>query len=82
VTNEEGITMWLRKTVVLCLIAVMLGSCAGRARNVTPSCSVPAVGACKPCRIACPTPQTPKCVAGQGDETSCNQPASCTCASQ
>jgi hypothetical protein len=74
--------MLMRKTVVLCLIAVMLGSCAGRrARNQMPSCSVPAVGACKPCRIACPVPQTPKCVAGQGDETSCNQPASCTCAS-
>jgi len=23
--------------------------------------------------------QAPKCVAGQGDETTCNQPASCTC---
>ena len=72
--------MLLRKTIVLCLVAVMLGSCAGRrAARTMPSCSVPAVGACKPCRIACPAGQTPKCVAGQGDETTCNQPASCTC---
>ena len=70
--------MLLRKTIVLCLVAVMLGSCAGR-RARMPTCSVPAVGACKPCRIACPAGQVPKCVAGQGDETTCNQPASCTC---
>ncbi|HSU76830.1 MAG TPA: hypothetical protein VLI89_07150 [Burkholderiales bacterium] len=64
--------------LVLCLIAVMLGSCARRARTM-PTCSVPQVGACKPCRIACPADQAPKCVAGQGDETTCNVPASCTC---
>jgi hypothetical protein len=72
-------TMLLRKTLVLCLVAVMLGSCAGRRARTMASCSVPEVGACKPCRIACPAGQTPKCVAGQGDETTCNQPASCTC---
>jgi len=71
--------MLLRNALLLCLVAAMLGSCAGRRARTMPTCSVPAVGACKPCRIACPVPQTPKCVAGEGDETNCNQPASCTC---
>jgi hypothetical protein len=72
----------LQKILLICLITVMLASCGGRrAARTMPSCSVPAVGACKPCRIACPADQTPKCVAGQGDDTNCNQPASCTCTS-
>jgi len=66
------------QVLVLCLIAVMLGSCAGRRRTMA-SCSVPTVGACKPCRIACPAGQTPKCVAGQGNETTCEVQALCTC---
>lgn len=73
--------MLMRKTLVLCLIAVMLGSCGGRRRaeRTMPACSVPAVGACKPCRIACPAGQTPQCVAGKGDDTTCEVQALCTC---
>ena len=66
------------KLLVLCLIAVMLGSCAGRRARMA-QCAVPAVGACKPCRVACPAGQTPKCVAGQGNETTCEVQALCTC---
>ncbi|HZP92836.1 MAG TPA: hypothetical protein VFB20_08145 [Burkholderiales bacterium] len=72
----------LQKILLICLIAVLLASCGGRRRaerSTMSSCSVPMAGVCKPCRIACPAGQTPKCVAGQGDETTCNQPASCTC---
>jgi len=70
----------LMKLLALCLISLMLASCAGRraARNM-PSCSVPAAGACKACRIACPVGQTPSCTIGQGDEKDCKVPASCTC---
>jgi hypothetical protein len=67
------------KILLLCLIAVMLGSCAGRRSRTMAQCVVPAVGACKACRVACPAGQTPKCIAGQGDEAQCNVPATCTC---
>ena len=69
----------LRKTILLCLVAVMLGSCAGRRSRTVAQCTVPAVGACKPCRVACPAGETPKCVAGQGNETTCEVQALCTC---
>jgi hypothetical protein len=74
-------TMLLRNVLLLCLVVVMLGSCGGRRRaeRTMQTCSVPTAGACKPCRIACPAGQTPKCVVGVGDESTCNQPASCTC---
>jgi hypothetical protein len=73
--------MLLRNVLLLCLIAMLLASCGGRRRaeRTMASCSVPVAGACKPCRIACPAGQTPKCVQGVGDETTCNQPASCAC---
>jgi len=70
-----------RNILLLCLIAVMLASCGGRRRaeRTMSSCSVPVAGACKPCRVACPAGQTPKCVAGQGNETTCEVQALCTC---
>jgi hypothetical protein len=65
------------RILVLCLIAMALGSC--RTARTKPTCTVPAIGACKGCVIACPVGQTPVCTAGKGDETNCSAPATCTC---
>jgi hypothetical protein len=67
------------RIVFVFLLVVLIGSCAGRRARTMPACSVPAVGACKACRIACPADQTPKCVAGQGNAEKCDVPASCSC---
>ena len=69
------------KILVLCLIALLLASCAGR-RDESESpkqCIIGHTAACRGCRVACPPGQTPKCVAGQGSASECNVPASCTC---
>ena len=69
--------MHVVKILLICVMVVMLDSC--RAARTRPTCTVPAVGACKGCVIGCAVGQTPVCTAGKGDETNCSVPATCSC---